>query len=58
MTFDFMLHGKIGSDTTGFGKGRGLDQSDNNLLPYDPCKDAWEFAYGVFIEKGEKNYQS
>ena len=52
MTFDSMLPRNIGSDTTGSGKGHGFDQLDSNLLPYDPCKDEREFAYGAFLDKG------
>ena len=54
-----MLPKNIGSDMEGLGKIHDLDQSYINLLPYDPCKDAQEFSYGTFLEKGgsyNKNY--
>ena len=50
--FDYTFLGKIGPDTTGSDKGHDLDQLGSNLLPYDPCKDAWELGCGEFLENG------
>ena len=56
--FDSMLIGNIGSNKVDSGKGHDLDQQDNRLLPYGPCKDAQEFAYWAFLGKGERHYQN
>ena len=59
--FDSMRPGNIGSDKDDSSKGHDLDKWDSNLLPYDPCKEAWAFECGEFLEKGEPynhNYSS
>ena len=42
---------RIGSHRVDYDKGNGLDQSDNNHLPYGPYKVAWESGNEIFAEK-------
>ena len=53
MIFDSILHGKIGSNMMGFGKGYDLDQLNNNLHPYVPYKDVSASSYYAFLGRGK-----